>query len=174
MRRRRFKLLVIPLASLLFVCGILAYVELKYREGSYATLDEAQGTARGWLPKFVPPSASAIEEVHNLDLNTMNGRLTFDARDDAALRGDLSLLPPGTSLCGSRDRAPADWPKLLVGGRVDAAAAKSAGLELFVFREQHEVRESEQNQFGVAIDWKARTLMYWSIHCDVPALRDDG
>lgn len=49
-------------------------------EANYATLAEARAAgavARGWVPDWLPPSATNIREVHNLDTNHFMVRFTL-------------------------------------------------------------------------------------------------
>jgi hypothetical protein len=62
------------------------YRRADIQESSHATAAlarEAGAVARGWLPEFLPPSATDIRERHDLDTNAVILRFSFssDARD---------------------------------------------------------------------------------------------
>jgi hypothetical protein len=68
-------------------------------DSDYATHAEAvaaEQVAKGWIPTWVPPDATSIREVHNLDSNT--SALTFE-------------LPPG-----ARSPIPAECSPVELGG----------------------------------------------------------
>lgn len=75
-RNRRLALSVMVIV--LVWCGCQ---RLETQESSYATAAlarEAGAVRRGWLPEFLPPSATDIREHHNLDTNAVILRFSFD------------------------------------------------------------------------------------------------
>jgi len=61
-----------PLTTLLVATAFALAACAETFEASYATLAEAQAAgavARGWVPDWLPPGATGIREVHNLDTN---------------------------------------------------------------------------------------------------------
>lgn len=67
---------------------------------SYDDLESAKKGSGDWLPKFVPPSATAIREVHDLDTNATWGSFHFGNQDWARsfepLRGDCRVPHTGS------------------------------------------------------------------------------
>lgn len=107
----RTKLAGCALVSFLCVgCGGNDYVESRYDD--LAAASEAGAVAHGWVPSFLPASATAIRETHNLDTNEvwMTFSMVQNAFDgvDACERSDDILLP--------RDSGLAWWPEGLSEG----------------------------------------------------------
>ena len=74
--------------------GVLLFLCDERREARYATYGDAveQGAVRrGWLPPYVPQSATEIAEVHDLDTNAQ--LLRFEA-PPAALTEMVARLTP--------------------------------------------------------------------------------
>ena len=53
---------------------------------------------RGWLPDFIPASATRIVTVNNLDINISEGRFRFDRADRAAFLARLRPLQSDEAL----------------------------------------------------------------------------
>jgi hypothetical protein len=67
------------------------------RESRYPTLQDARADRlfeRGWLPDMLPPSASDIVTVNNLDLNRSRGQFSFTPPEFESFRELLSPLAP--------------------------------------------------------------------------------
>ena len=63
------------LAYALILLGCFRAEVIQSKHNSTAA---AQDTiARGWIPNCLPPGTFAIEETHNLDLNTGEGSFSF-------------------------------------------------------------------------------------------------
>ena len=66
-------LIALPLAILGVVLAALQYMEYtenpKSTFASYEEMDRSGLIARGWLPQYLPRSATEIVESHNLDTN---------------------------------------------------------------------------------------------------------
>ena len=74
----------------------------------YASKAEAQAAGlfqKGWLPAFIPESASNIQIQNNLDLNTASGSFTFAAQD-------WSVLDKGANMQLASPAPFAAWPKI--------------------------------------------------------------
>jgi hypothetical protein len=72
----------------------------------YATLADAKADRlfeRGWLPDILPASATDIQTVNNLDINTSTGGFQFATSDGPALFGKLTAGAPTESRF-------AEWP----------------------------------------------------------------
>ena len=65
--------IALTLAILGVVLAALRYMEYtenpKSTFGSYEEIERSGLIARGWLPHYLPPTATDIEESHNLDTN---------------------------------------------------------------------------------------------------------
>ncbi len=67
------------------------------REGHYATYVQAVehgAIARGWLPEFVPETASKISDIHCLDTNSALLRLSLPEAGRSQLRETMRSVPP--------------------------------------------------------------------------------
>ena len=95
----------------------------------------AQDTiARGWIPNCLPPGAFAIEETHNLDLNTGEGSFSFTESDLDHLRSKLTPYKPDLPL---RIRANRD-------------RHEKRGYQFYSFE-----------NFDLAINWQTRHAHFW-------------
>ena len=129
------------------------------QRATYATYSAAEtegAVRRGWIPEYVPRSATDITEVHDLDLNTQ--RLRFRA-PEADLRAMVAAFVP-ISLAEARSLAvwsPAlsgDWPaELSVDG--DGTRARPS-LQFF------RAPSGEPSARCLAIDWATGTVYAWS------------
>lgn len=82
-------------AALLVSCGRLESPEAHY--GSHTAAQRAGAFSQGWLPSFLPPSATAIRERHDRASNRAIVRFQFGPRD----------LPKLTAPC-----RPATWTEV--------------------------------------------------------------
>lgn len=65
----------------LFLCGC----DYLIHEEEYKNLDEAQSkdaVLRGWVPDYLPSTATQIKEMHDLDTNELWGEFKFDSKKD--------------------------------------------------------------------------------------------
>ena len=87
----RISLVVVTMIALLLAAaGLMSYV-FETRIAEYETFAEAQAagaTEGGWLPTFLPASATDIRDVHNIDTNAQ--WLSFKAPS-----GDLRQMLQG-------------------------------------------------------------------------------
>jgi len=81
------------MAAALTVSACSEQVEARY--ASYGDAVEKGAVRRGWIPAYVPPSATEIVEVHNLDTNAQ--LLRFQAPPEAltAMASRLTGVPGG-------------------------------------------------------------------------------
>lgn len=76
----------------------------------YASFDQARqagAMARGWLPTLLPPTATDIREVHNLDSNEACGR--FSVQRDALRSWASEHVDSGSREGRGRRIRPASW-----------------------------------------------------------------
>ena len=73
--------------ALLLLCACGDTVESHYATSTAANADALFG--RGWLPDFIPESASDIRVANNVDLNTSSGGFKFKAGDWPAFEKEL-------------------------------------------------------------------------------------
>ena len=101
--------IALPLAILGVVLAALLYMEYtenpKSMFGSYEEIERSGLIARGWLPHYLRPTATDIEESHNLDANRVWATFSYrvgdlDAVETACKRiaendlGKKYLCPP--------------------------------------------------------------------------------
>lgn len=97
----------------LLVAGITAYAAAVRTENVVEThptyADALRGGARerGWLPDFVPATATAIREVHNLDSGEQWLRFVLPRAELDALAARVPAIPPGGA--PARHRRPPRW-----------------------------------------------------------------
>ena len=122
----------------------------------FAAAQRAGAVARGWIPHYVPRTATSIVEVHDLDMNTQRLRFRAPAEDLRALATLLVPLPleearePGVD----SPALPGEWvPELDPSARV-ATARRS--IEFF------RLRGGEPGARCLAIDWATLTVFAWS------------
>lgn len=142
---------------------VAAYAVLVHTENvvsTYPTYSDAIRDGahdRGWLPPFVPPSAFAIREVHDLDTNRQWIRFSVPADDMAALRGVGA--PITLAEARTRHRRPkrwrGTWPPELAGDRVPTARGH---LSLREASDQH------GRSWCLLLDASATTVHAWT--CD--------
>jgi hypothetical protein len=78
-------LIVSIVVLLAVVIGGLWYMErAENPRSSFATFEEMEAAgliARGWLPEFLPRSATEIEETHDIDTNRVRASFKYDVAD---------------------------------------------------------------------------------------------
>jgi hypothetical protein len=91
-------------ASLAVLVGGMAtlwYIDYTANPGStfasYAEIERSGLMAAGWLPQYLPPSATDIEERHNLDTNGVWARFRYEA-------GDLESVESNCNRIAGNDR----------------------------------------------------------------------
>lgn len=92
--------IALPLAALGVVLAAIRYME--YTENpksafeSYEEMERSGLIARGWLPQYLPPSATDIEESHNLDTNRVWAAFRYQV-------GDLDSVESGCNRIAEND-----------------------------------------------------------------------
>jgi hypothetical protein len=94
---------------------------------------DAKAIERGWIPAFLPSSATKIYECHNIDTNQCWGRFSF-AEDDIDWRDSLAEVAPSLLLEKSMDVAWSTrwWPSELRGS-LSAGALEKAGYRFYTY-----------------------------------------
>jgi hypothetical protein len=127
---------VIPLLFVLSSCG--EDIESRYSNATAA----ADGVKNGWIPRFLPPSATNIEESHNLDTNAAGGTFCFRGDDVGPLKRQLTPLTAGEA---KKIRLPPE--------------AKGSVLYKYPYDFG---ATTIYNVWIVAVDWKRNTAIYWN------------
>ena len=145
--------LVVPLA----VIGVRRSTVDEQPAADYATRAEAEAAgafARGWLPPFLPPSARAIREIHDLDTNERWLRFEADSAELAAVAADLAplALTAARRSAARRPTAGMEWPPELAERQF--ATARSSDL-LGFFR-------TDTAAYCLAIEWRTGRAWGWS------------
>lgn len=91
----------------------------------------------GWIPAVLPESATAIQESHNLDLNTGYGTFRFSRKDAQLFRDALSPFKP----------AETSWLP------VSKARYEKRGFHFY-----------SHGEFIVAVNWKDSRSEFWLFH----------
>lgn len=79
----------------LFLWPLIACSERQ--ENSYASFSEAQAAgavSKGWVPAWLPTTATAITEAHDLDTNRFMVRFSFPAQSQVSLPADCAHISP--------------------------------------------------------------------------------
>ena len=124
----------------------------------YATRAQAAAAgafARGWLPPFLPPSARAIRDVHDLDTNERWLRFEADSAELATLAAHLTPLAWGVARRSAARRprtAGMDWPPELAEQQL--VTARSTRL-LGYYRDPAAA-------YCLAIEWRTGRAWGWS------------
>jgi hypothetical protein len=117
--------------SLASVVVLTACSDIFY--SSYTSLTEARekgAVERGWIPSYLNPKASAIQEVHNLDTNEVCGIFQFPKGESPVEAGKLrSISVEEVMKRPFRTADPKWWPHLLR-PPLDPASLKKAELRL--------------------------------------------
>jgi hypothetical protein len=78
-------LIVSTVLLLALATGGLWYMErMENPRSSFATFEEMEAAglvARGWLPEFLPHSATDINETHDIDTNRVRASFKYDVAD---------------------------------------------------------------------------------------------
>ena len=147
-------------SALIILC--VACDETQHAEyATYSAAERAGAVKRGWVPAFVPLSATEIAEAHDLDINTQRLRFRAPMEDLQAMSSKLVPI----SLEEARSRAiksPAlsgDWPRELA----PTSAALTRGGSLRLYR----TRAAAEGSECLAIDSARKVVYAWS--CVAPA-----
>ena len=118
MPQRYFCLMALTVVAA--ACDVLEVQEAEYEH--YQQMIEDGAIERGWVPSFVPASASGIHERHDLDTNQVWVRFHFDPTHlESMVGGCRKTSPEG----GHAARRPVCKHKLVAGrlGRAFSAVA---------------------------------------------------
>ena len=130
---------------------------------SYANYEEAiadGAKTRGWIPDFVPESATNLRESHNLDLNTQWLTFQYDADDlstmletcDSISRDEVDFPSRGAT------RLRPWWPGDLLGWPNDTAG--KYGFYAYDYT-THYSSGPETDRCFLAIDEATSTAWFW-------------
>jgi len=135
-------------------------------DASYVDYDEASAdgaVTRGWIPGFVPRSATKIAESHNLDSNRQWLKFHFDPAD---LPQMLTILKPVSAediRFPSTDatRARPWWPSALL----NHTPALESDYDVYSYDDTGQSGGASKNYTGfVAIEKSRPVAWYWSNH----------
>jgi hypothetical protein len=125
----------------------------------YAAAQAAGAVERGWIPDFVPLSATTIAEAHDLDLNTQRLRFQLPEADLQQLVSRLEPIPLA-QVWPPDVRSPdldGDWPSDLTGIRHTQRSS---------FR-TYRLKDTKSGTRCLAVDALTRTVYAWS--CTAPS-----
>jgi hypothetical protein len=153
-----FRIWTLAAATLAWTgCGLvgLGDVDMDASYASYADA-EADGTVkRGWIPDFVPHSATGIQESHNLDTNEQWMTFHFNATDLPSLQQKLTPLKLGEVRfpreASTRERS--WWPDDLY----RPMGSQAEKYDFFSYR-------SDRRTVIVAIERNAAVAWCWDSH----------
>ncbi len=77
--KRAYVIVVLIAAALIAACSLIDTQSASYAD--YRAVEANGAIGRGWIPAFLPESATDVREKHNLDTNTKLVRFDFDAGD---------------------------------------------------------------------------------------------
>lgn len=130
----------------------LEEVRVEYRDVAEAREDGFD--RKGWMPCFMPNSASAISEAHDLDSNASAGVFHFGNEDRDVLKHWLSPIDPArVMLPRIRPRA---WPS-----DVDALMMQQQPRNGFKIM-YSKCGPTADAFFFVAVNWSSQTVAYWT------------
>ena len=158
-RLRTITFLVVGVGAMLLVLPLLC-IRVDTATSSYATYAEAEregAVQRGWIPAFVPASATEIREVRDPrhDRQWLRFQLPLaDARTMVAAMSQLSL-GEARALSGTRPGQVGLWPAEL---NPSFSAAPRGEDELSIYRAPEHVAGPR----CVAIEWPMLTVYAWS------------
>ena len=139
---------------LVVVLVVGCYEKERAEYATYAEAERQGAVRRGWIPAYVPRSATDIAEAHDLDANTQRLRFRLPPSDLPALLAQLEPLPPGAPLPRALS-APAlggDWPLALTGH----ARTRDAGISVYL------ARDASAAARCVAVAHARATVYAWS------------
>lgn len=118
---RKLKGVGILALSASFGCGSWFGMLDLDKETYYGTYEEAITDGmetRGWMPAFMPKSATEIHEYHNLDSNAQWLTFRFGEEDLASIKAALEASEDGSAFRQRRSQAAvAWWPADIGSGR---------------------------------------------------------
>ncbi len=118
--KKKTGLALLVLAAVLIALAVTTHKRLDIRESQYPTMAQAredQAIQHGWLPEFLPPSATDIRERHDLDTNAVILRFHFPVNETGFWNG--ACQPVDLDQAGRPDLRPDGQPD----GRLTASAS---------------------------------------------------
>lgn len=110
-------------------------------------LHRAGGGSRSWFPPHVPPSASHLEEWHNLDTNIVAGRFRLPCSEVGKYVASLRPTSvPGAELVSDD----VDWPECLR-GEITQTRVQSCGMKTY-----------RDGPMMVAVDARQCVVYFWN------------
>ncbi len=110
---------------------------------TFAAAEQAGAVTQGWIPAYLPPSARAIEESHDLDTNAQRVRFRAPPQDLRTMAGHLEPISGA-----------------LVGRAGDAR--QNPALAYFVERRAGSAGKSGESARCFELDFAAGTAEMWS------------
>jgi hypothetical protein len=143
---------LLTLGSFVALMAYCEHVENPVVEfATYGDALEAGAVARGWIPSFVPPSATRIRDAHNLDTNHQWLQFDVPDRDARAMVGEMHNLSGEDPRCVQ----PGRWsvPSRRVGRQPDLASLPHASTYL----------HSERGRaLCVVVNWSLGRVYAWT------------
>lgn len=126
--------------------------DVRVTYATYAEMEADDAITHGWIPEFVPQSASNIEECHNPERHTSWLRFSAPKRDIDAMTKRFSAIPPNAIVFPTTPPCDTDqwWPESLTRG-----GSKQEQFDYFVVYGTH-----AEKQF-VAVDSPSETVWHW-------------
>jgi len=118
-------------------------------ENKFKTYNEALQSGdvgRGWIPKFIPKSATNIIEYHDLDTNAMRIEFSFSEQDSSNLIRDFKLVDTIeiSKIKDSMRKPP--WSTI----------NPNVSLDFYSGRDQLGIRSF------LVVDWNTHRAQYWN------------
>lgn len=150
------------LSILLFAALVLLarqeLVDSHKLESRFTTMAEAADSStgrNGWLPDFLPDSAYAIHELHDLSTNMCWGVFHLSAADELELETHLSR-PPATYTLDIPRKPFKDWP-IRSSGKTCSESLSYARVGLY-----EESTQYDRRQFVVVLLPENHLIAYWT------------
>lgn len=149
-----FAILVLPGCS-----KLTGYNEvLTSSHAKYADASTQDGMRRGWLPRDLPPSATDIVEVHNIDSSETWIRFKYGQDGIDSLLRHCTAHPPPTLPDKRRTRRNVPWwPQPLVSGNEGATDVSRWELHSCPAMRHAGLKKPA----GMAVERTSRTVWYW-------------
>jgi hypothetical protein len=149
-----------PLLLLLALSTLVGCELLEEKESHYATYEQAEregAVKRGWIPAYVPRSATNIRERHDLDTNDQ--ALRFNAPREDIKRIVAEMAPLNWRAARASGARYVEWiddwpPELTQSGALDEE--KEVALDTFVSQ------SISRGANCAAIDWKTLVVFAWT------------
>lgn len=142
----------ITAALLCLACGVSPHAQY----ATYAAAESAGAVTRRWIPPYVPRSATAISEVHDLDLNTQRLRFRAPAADlRAMVDGFAHLALEEARVAGVRSpELTGEWPGELTPGPSSVTPRDSLRY--------YRAPLPGEGARCLAVEWSIQTVYAWS------------